>query len=75
MRRQQDNEGMIVSSLLAGAAIYFGLSKKGKQIEDLARIAVNRVIDDQVKHMSEILDEPPKIQQGRRRRNKQRFKK
>ena len=47
MSNDIDKEGLVISSLLAGAAVYFGLSKKGSSLEDLARVAVGRVIDDQ----------------------------
>ena len=38
----------IVSSLLAGAAIYFGLTGDQEQLGDITKTAVSRVVDDQV---------------------------
>ena len=38
----------IVSSLLAGAAMYFGLTGDSDQLGDLTKTAVSRVIDDQI---------------------------
>jgi hypothetical protein len=76
MNSKIDKEGLIVSSLLAGAAIYFGLSKKGGQLEDLARTAVGRVIDDQVSGAKEAigLPQPPRLLEKHTVRNKQRAK-
>jgi hypothetical protein len=54
MSKRIDKEGLVISSLLAGAAVYFGLSKKGNSLEDLARVAVNRVIDDQSQPRAEV---------------------
>lgn len=56
MSKRIDKEGLVISSLLAGAAVYFGLSKKGSSLEDLARVAVGRVIDDQSQRRAEAAD-------------------
>ena len=37
----------IIPTLLAGAAVYFGLNQKGSDLGDLAKEAVSRVVDDQ----------------------------
>jgi hypothetical protein len=81
MSNKPDKEGLIVSSLLAGAAIYFGLSKKGSRLEDLARAAVGRVIDDQINEPREALGYPTQqalvenSSHSKKQRIKRRFKK
>lgn len=44
----EDNKGSaIIPSLLAGAALYFGLSKNSGELADIAKEALSRVVDDQ----------------------------
>jgi hypothetical protein len=68
-----NKEGLVVSSILAGAAVYFGLTSKGNQLEDLAREAVSRVINDQVKQPKVITVAPtaalPSSRRNRSKRN------
>ena len=49
MQNQEENhlKNAVIPTLLAGAAVYFGLVKKGASLGDLAKEAVNRVISDQ----------------------------
>lgn len=64
-----NKEGLVVSSILAGAAVYFGLTSKGNQLEDLAREAVSRVINDQVKQ-PRVIDVTPTAALPSSRRNR-----
>ena len=64
-----NKEGLVVSSILAGAAVYFGLTSKGNQLEDLAREAVSRVINDQVKQ-PRVIDVTPTAVLPSSRRNR-----
>jgi hypothetical protein len=66
-----NKDGLVVSSILAGAAVYFGLTSKGNQLEDLAREAVSRVINDQVQQPKVITVTPTAaLPSSRRNRSK-----
>lgn len=67
-----NKEGLVVSSILAGAAVYFGLTSKGNQLEDLAREAVSRVINDQVKQPKVITVAPTAVLPSSRRNRSKR---
>ena len=42
-----ENGSYVIPTLLAGAALYFGLNKKSNMLADLAQAAVGRTIEDQ----------------------------
>jgi len=44
----ENKNNSIISGLLAGAAIYFGLKNNADRLGDLAQTAVSRVISDQM---------------------------
>lgn len=68
---EKNSEGLLVSSLLAGAAVYFGLTSRGNALGDLAKEAVNRVINDQVQQPKVITVTPTAaLPSSRRNRSK-----
>jgi len=44
---KDENGSYVIPTLLAGAALYFGLNKKSNALADLAHAAVERTIRDQ----------------------------
>lgn len=41
-------ENAIIPTLLAGAAVYFGLTRNSDKLGDVTKTAVSRLVDDQV---------------------------
>jgi len=58
MREQAKTEA-IIPTLLAGAAVYFGLSKNSGTLADLAKEAVSRMINDQTSRQKEAKADKP----------------
>jgi hypothetical protein len=75
---EENKYAAVLPSLLAGAAIYFGLSKKSTAIGDLTKEALNRVVDDQMtkqkQHHTSLpastLTSPPAQKSKKRNRNR-----
>jgi hypothetical protein len=41
-------ENAIIPTLLAGAAVYFGMTRNSSKLGDVTKMAVSRLVDDQV---------------------------
>lgn len=63
------DETPIIPALLAGAAVYFGITQQGSALADLAKTAVGRMVDHETPK-SQRVHPAPKAKQ--RRKNKQR---